>query len=102
MTETNPDRDFNYLKFLENNVRDGARDTASYLRQVADEIDRIANNREVDKIAQEVTHKLVWGVANSNVDGIAYRYNDYLQVKQMVEAEKRQAEATATVYPDPS
>lgn len=56
------------IKRAEIRVRQSVSNTASRLREVADELDRAANREAVEALPERVAHVVAWGVANARLD----------------------------------
>ncbi|QGH75859.1 hypothetical protein L3Y25_gp105 [Gordonia phage Syleon] len=80
-------RDFDYLQFLERSVRDGAKQVAEHLRRVADEVEREAERSKLDRLAADVTHTVMWGLANANLDTVASRHADLLAAREATQTD---------------
>lgn len=53
------------IEMLEDRVRSATRSTASELRRMADELDRVADDPHVLDIPHRVGHIMAWGTANA-------------------------------------
>ncbi|UDL15353.1 hypothetical protein SEA_KUDEFRE_137 [Gordonia phage Kudefre] len=80
-------RDFNYLAYLEQSVRDGAKQVAEHLRRVADEVEREAERSKIERLAGDVTHTVMWGLANANLDTVAQRHADLLAARDAAQTD---------------
>lgn len=78
MTETE------YLESTERTIRRKAHEVADQLRRVADDIDRIADDRDLFEIPSQVVHKVMWGMANANVDDPAIWLAEYIRVRDSI------------------
>jgi len=67
----------NAQEWLESRVRDAAHKTAARLRSVADDIDRDAEDPDLDRVPGRVVNTLVWGLANAHPDDAATQLAEY-------------------------
>lgn len=64
-------------EWLESRIRDAARKTAAKLRKTADDIDRIAENGDLDQIPGQVVDAVMWGLANAYPGDAATQLAEY-------------------------
>lgn len=64
------------IKRAELRVRASVSNTASRLREVADELDRAANREAVEALPERVAHVVAWGIANARMDAPASALKD--------------------------
>lgn len=69
-------------EWFEARVRDAARKTAANLRRVADDIERAADNSDLDRLPYRVIHTLSWGVANAHPEDAAMQYAEYAKAER--------------------